>query len=112
MPNEAMQLDRVFRALGDPTRRVVLGRLSRGPAPVSELALPFDMALPSFTQHLAVLEGCGLVRSRKSGRVRTVQLVPQPLQAAERWMVEQRALWERRLDQVDTYLKDLKEREE
>lgn len=111
MPNEAIQLDCVFRALGDPTRRAVLARLSRGPAPVSELARPFDMALPSFTQHLAVLESCGLVRSRKTGRVRTVQLVPQPLQAAERWIVEQRALWERRLDQLDNFLKDLKERE-
>jgi DNA-binding transcriptional ArsR family regulator len=107
-----MQLDRVFRALGDPTRRAVLRRLSRGPAPVSELARPFDMALPSFTQHLAVLEGCGLIRSRKSGRVRTVQLVPQPLQAAEDWMAEQRALWERRLDQLGDFLKDLKERKE
>jgi DNA-binding transcriptional ArsR family regulator len=107
-----MQLDRVFRALGDPTRRAVLGRLSRGPAPVGELARAFDMALPSFIQHLAVLEGCGLVRSRKTGRVRTFQLVPQPLEAAEHWMVEQRAIWERRLDQLDTYLKDLKEREE
>ena len=112
MPNNAKRLDRVFRALGDPTRRAVLGRLSSGPAAVSELAQPFDMALPSFTQHLAVLEGCGLVRSRKTGRVRTLQLVPQPLQAAERWMVEQRALWEHRLDQLDAYLKDLKEREE
>jgi len=69
------------------------------------------MALPSFIQHLAVLEGCGLVRSRKSGRVRTFQLVPQPLEAAESWMAEQRALWERRLDQLDNFLKDLKERE-
>ena len=112
MPNNAKRLDRVFRALGDPTRRAVVGRLSSGPAAVSELAQPFDMALPSFTQHLAVLEGCGLVRSRKTGRVRTLQLVPQPLQAAERWMVEQRALWEHRLDQLDNYLKDLKEREE
>ena len=60
-----MQLDRVFRALGDPTRRAVLGRLSAGPAPVSELARPFNIALPSFTQHLDVLERCGLVRSRK-----------------------------------------------
>jgi len=75
------------------------------------LARPFDMALPSFIQHLAVLEGCGLVRSRKSGRVRTFQLVPQPLEAAESWMAEQRALWERRLDQLDNFLKDLKERE-
>jgi DNA-binding transcriptional ArsR family regulator len=112
MPNKAVQLDRVFRALGDPTRRAVLGRLSSGPAAVSELARPFDMALPSFTQHLAVLENCGLVRSRKAGRVRTVQLVPQPLQAAEGWMVEQRALWERRLDQLDDYLKELKESEQ
>jgi DNA-binding transcriptional ArsR family regulator len=112
MPNQATQLDGVFRALGDPTRRAVLRRLSSGPAAVSELARPFDMALPSFTQHLAVLENCGLVRSRKTGRVRTFQLMPQPLEAAERWMVEQRALWERRLDQLDDYLKDLKEREE
>jgi DNA-binding transcriptional ArsR family regulator len=112
MPNEATQLDCVFRALGDPTRRAVLGRLSRGPAPVSELARPFEMALPSFVQHLAVLEGCGLVRSRKTGRVRTFQLVPQPLEAAEHWMVEQRALWERRLDQLDDYLKNLKENDQ
>src|SRR5215813_2137020 len=112
MPNYAAQLDAVFRALGDPTRRAVLRRLSRGPAPVSELARPFEMALPSFTQHLAVLENCGLVRSRKTGRVRTFQLVPQPLEAAERWIIEQRAMWERRLDQLDNYLIDLKEREE
>src|SRR3984893_15086482 len=112
MPNQEMQLDGVFRALGDTTRGAVLRRLCRGRATVSELARPFDMALPSFTQHLAVLENCGLVRSRKTGRVRTFQLVPQPLEAAERWMVEQRALWERRLDQLDNCLKDLKEREE
>jgi DNA-binding transcriptional ArsR family regulator len=105
-----MQLDRVFRALGDPTRRAVLSRLSGGPAAVSELARPFKMALPSFTQHLDVLEDCGLVRSRKLGRVRTYRLVPQPLRAAERWMVEQRALWERRLDQLDSYLEELKEK--
>src|SRR5258707_11044028 len=103
MPNQAMQLDGVFRALGDPTRRAVLSRLSGGPAAVSELARPFDMALPSFTQHLDVLEDCGLVRSRKQGRVRTYRLAPQPLKAAERWMVAQRALWERRLDQLDGY---------
>ena len=82
MPNQIIQLDRVFNALADPTRRAVLERLSNGPAPVSELAQPFDMALPSFTQHLNVLEGCGLVRSEKTGRVRTYQLAPRPLQAA------------------------------
>ena len=109
VPNQA-QLDHVFRALADPTRRAVLERLGRGPAPVSELAEPFDMALPSFMQHLGVLEECGLVRSRKSGRVRTCQLVPQPLKRAERWMTGQRAVWERRLDQLDDYLTELKEK--
>jgi DNA-binding transcriptional ArsR family regulator len=108
MPNQQIQLDNVFRALGDPTRRAVLSRLSQGPASVSELARPFDIALPSFTQHLGVLERCGLVRSRKAGRVRTYRLEPRPLEAAERWMAEQRALWERRLDQLDNYLLELK----
>ena len=111
MPNQSAALDRVFHALGDPTRRAVVQRLSAGPAPVTELARPFDMALPSFTQHLAVLEACGLVRSRKTGRVRTYQLVPKPLQAAEHWMAAQRDLWERRLDQLDAYLLTLKEKD-
>ena len=108
MPKQPAQLDRVFQALADPTRRAVIQRLSGGTAPVSELAEPFDMALPSFLQHLKVLEGCGLVRSRKSGRVRTYRISPRPLKAAERWMAEQRALWERRLDQLDQYLEELK----
>jgi DNA-binding transcriptional ArsR family regulator len=110
MPNQQKQLDCVFRALGDPTRRAVLSRLSAGAASVSELARPFNLALPSFTQHLDVLERCRLVRSRKVGRVRTYRLVPQPLKAAEGWMAQQRALWERRLDQLDNYLLELKER--
>lgn len=76
---------------------------------MSVLARPFKMALPSFSQHLDVLEGCGLVRSRKTGRVRTYRLAPQPLKVAEYWMVTQRATWERRLDQLDDYLEDLKE---
>src|SRR5258708_8346142 len=109
MPNQ-MQLDGVFRALGDPTRRAVLSRLSAGADSVSELARPFDIALPYFTQHLDVLERCGLVRSRKVGRVRTYRLVPRPLKAAESWMAQQRALWERRLDQLDDYLLELKEK--
>ncbi|HVK76142.1 MAG TPA: metalloregulator ArsR/SmtB family transcription factor [Kofleriaceae bacterium] len=107
MTAPTIELDRVFRALADPTRRAVVERLSGGGAPVSELAAPFEMALPSFLQHLKVLEGCGLVRSRKSGRVRTYELSPAPLKAAEGWMSEQRALWERRLDQLDRYLEDL-----
>lgn len=109
MANKDVQLDRVFRALADPTRRAVLERLSGGPAAMSVLARPFKMALPSFSQHLDVLEGCGLVRSRKTGRVRTYRLAPQPLKVAEHWMVTQRATWERRLDQLDDYLEDLKE---
>ena len=108
MPNQT-RLDGVFRALADPTRRAVVQRLGRGPAPVSELAQPFAMALPSFMQHLQVLEDCGLVRSRKVGRVRTVRLVPEPLKKAERWMLAQRALWESHLDQLDAYLEELKE---
>jgi DNA-binding transcriptional ArsR family regulator len=75
---------------------------------VTQLAKPFDMALPSFVQHLKVLEGCGLVRSAKSGRVRTYQISPEPLKAAEGWMSAQRALWECRFDQLDRYLEDLK----
>ncbi len=110
MPNQIIELDRVFHALADPTRRAVLERLSDGPAPVSELAQPFDMALPSFTQHLNVLELCGLVRSEKSGRVRTYELAPEPLQEAEQWMVAQRNLWQTRLDQLDSYLKKMKRR--
>ena len=103
-------VDRVFRALADPTRRAVIERLSSGPAPVTDLAAPFDMALPSFMQHLDVLEECGLVKTRKVGRVRRCQLAPAPLKRAERWLTTQRALWERRLDQLDTYLMELKER--
>lgn len=103
-------IDSVFRALSDPTRRRVLERLSRSSASVSELAEPFDMALPSFVEHLRVLEGCGLVRSRKAGRVRTYHLAPRRLRLAEDWLVRQRALWERRLDQLDDYLIELKEK--
>lgn len=103
------QLDQVFKALADPTRRAVLERLSSGPAPVSELARPFDMALPSFSQHLRQLEQCGLVHSHKSGRVRTYELSPPTLEIAASWMTAQRSKWERRLDQLDDYLLDLKE---
>jgi len=109
MPNQELQLSRIFHALADPTRRAVLARLGSGPAAMSELSLPFKMALPSFSQHLGVLESCGLVRSRKAGRVRTYQLAPQRLKAAENWLTTERAKWERRLDQLDDYLEILKE---
>jgi len=112
MPNSSFQLDQVFQALADPTRRAVLERLSGGPAPTLELARPFRMALPSFTQHLGVLEKCGLVRSLKSGRVRTYELAPRTLKKAEGWLAQQRTLWETRLDQLDAYLTTMKETEE
>ena len=108
MPNQSAHLDRVFQALADPTRRAVVHRLGQGTAPVSELAAPFEMALPSFLQHLKVLETSGLIRSKKSGRVRTYQLIPRKLEVIESWMAEQRALWERRLDALDRHLADLK----
>jgi DNA-binding transcriptional ArsR family regulator len=101
-------VDGIFRALSDPTRRHVLERLSRRPASVSELAAPYRMALPSFLAHLKVLEGCGLVRSRKQGRVRTYQLDADRLKLAEDWLGRQRTLWMRRLDQLDAYLLTMK----
>jgi DNA-binding transcriptional ArsR family regulator len=103
------ELDRVFHALADPTRRAVVERLGRGPVTTSELARPFHMALPSFTQHLGVLERGGLVRSRKLGRVRTYRLVHEPLERAGGWMDAQHEVWTQRLDQLDSYLLDLKE---
>jgi DNA-binding transcriptional ArsR family regulator len=109
MPNQ--ELTRVFRALSDPTRLAVLERLTRGPAAVSELAQAFKMALPSFVQHLGMLEDCGLVRSEKQGRVRTYTLAPQRLKAAEDWLSAQRAHWERRLDSLDDFLNTLKEQQ-
>ncbi len=109
MTNYQHALDPVFKALADPTRRAVIAQLSRRPTAVSELAQPFDMAMPSFLQHIRLLEQCGLVRSVKQGRVRTCHLVPKTLKQAEDWMTEQRELWERRLNQLDAYALKLKE---
>ena len=102
-------LDEVFRALADPTRRAVVERLSRGPASTTDLARPFAMALPSFTQHMAVLERSGLVSSQKRGRVRTYRLTGTHLATAETWLGAQRSVWERRLDQLDEFLITTKE---
>jgi DNA-binding transcriptional ArsR family regulator len=112
MPNQSSQLNQVFQALADPTRRAVLERLSQGPVSTLELARPFDMALPSFTQHMAVLERFALVKSKKVGRVRTYELAPKRLQAAADWMTNRRKLWERRLDQLDAYLLTMKENDD
>jgi DNA-binding transcriptional ArsR family regulator len=105
-------IDAVFRALSDPTRRDVLARLSAHSASVSDLAARYDMALPSFVEHLKVLEHSGLVRSHKTGRVRTYELVPKQLKMAENWLSRQRTLWERRLDQLDDYLIKMKKETE
>ncbi|MFC5508838.1 MULTISPECIES: ArsR/SmtB family transcription factor [Hyphomicrobiales] len=105
-------LDDTFRALADPTRRAVVQALGRGPASVSELARPFEMALPSFLQHLRVLEESGLVTTAKSGRVRTCSLRREPLAAAETWLEAQRSLWTQRLDQLDAFVLTLKNDEE
>ena len=103
---ETEQLDRAFHALADTSRRAMVVRLARGPASVSELAEPLDMALPSVMQHLDVLQRSGLVRSEKVGRVRTCQLEPRPLQTLEQWIAEHRGAWERRLDLLADVLDD------
>lgn len=107
--HSAPAIHATFRALGDPVRRQVIERLSSGPASATELARPFTISLPSLTRHLGVLERSGLVRSTKAGRVRTYRLVPASLAPAEHWLSRQRALWERRLDQLDEHLKTMEE---
>jgi DNA-binding transcriptional ArsR family regulator len=104
MLNYSAPLDLKFHALADPTRRVMVERLSRGPASVSELARPLDMSLPAVVQHLHVLEASGLVRSEKVGRVRTCRIEPAALQMVEQWISDRRATWERRLDRLGDYL--------
>lgn len=104
MPKRSDRVDEVFKALADPTRRKVIERLVSGPATTSELAEPFDMALPSFTQHLSVLERADLVTSTKKGRTRTYKLSSTGLASAEGWLAGQRRLWEQRLDQLDDFL--------
>jgi DNA-binding transcriptional ArsR family regulator len=111
MTNQLAALDRVFHALGDPTRRAVLARLSQGSASVTDLAAPFPMALPSFVQHLRVLEKSGLIGSTKKGRVRTCHIKSQALSQAESWIATQRCLWEKRLDQFDTFVKTIASKE-
>ena len=98
------RLDLVFQALADPSRRMMVERLSRGPASVSDLAEPLDMSLPAVMQHLQVLETSGLVRSSKTGRVRTCRIEPKVLATAEGWFAKRRASWEQRFDQLEALL--------
>lgn len=108
---QAAAADQVFHALSNPTRRKVVERLSVGSATVSELAAPFDMQLPSFMQHLSVLERSRLVRSKKRGRVRTYEIAPEGFHVVEDWLTERRRRWEARLDRLDEYVKQLEAKE-
>ncbi len=101
-----IHIELVFKALSDTTRRKVVERLTLGPASVSELASQFEMAMPSFVAHLGVLEQAAIVRSTKSGRVRTYELDGDQLNAASTWLDQQRSLWEQRMDRHD--ITDLK----
>ena len=97
-------LDRIFHALADPSRMLIVERLSRGPASVSELAQPLPMSLSAVVQHLEVLQVSGLVSSEKVGRVRTCRIEPAALRPVERWIGARRSSWERRLDRLGEYL--------
>ena len=108
---QAAVTDDVFHALSNSTRRKILEQLSVGPATVSDLAAPFDMKLPSFVQHLSVLEESRLVKSKKEGRVRTYEIAPERFKVAEDWLTERRQMWESRLDRFDEYVKQLKKKE-
>jgi len=112
MLNQQTDLDRLFNALADPARRAMVERLSRGPAPVSELAKPLPMSLPSVMQHLGVLEAAGLVRSEKVGRVRTCAIEPGALSLAEQWINARRTQWEHQFDRLGAYLASLPEEKE
>jgi DNA-binding transcriptional ArsR family regulator len=106
MDQYSHQLDGMFQALADPTRRAVLARLGRGPASISELAKPFDMALPSFMKHIRLLEGSGWIATRKRGRVRSCAIEKKALAAVDGWLAKQRALWEARFDRLDAWVED------
>jgi DNA-binding transcriptional ArsR family regulator len=104
MDQHPQRLDGIFQALADPTRRAVLGQLGKGPASISELAKPFDMALPSFMKHIHFLEESGWIRTRKQGRVRTCAIEKKPFATVETWLSEQRALWEGRTDRLEQFV--------
>jgi DNA-binding transcriptional ArsR family regulator len=104
--NHLANLDRVFQALADPTRRAMVERLAHAPASVSALAEPLPMSLPAVVQHLGVLESAGVVSSEKVGRVRTCRLEPEMLRRAETWLSSQRSAWEQRLDRLGIELTD------
>lgn len=100
MEASQIDMDRVFHALGDGTRRAMLDRLSEGPASVSQLAAPLEITITAVAQHLAILEACGLVRTEKVGRVRTCMIAGEGFDALERWVRQHRTVWERRMDRL------------
>ncbi|SEN95425.1 DNA-binding transcriptional regulator, ArsR family [Paracoccus alcaliphilus] len=102
-------LSLLFHALSDPTRRAILSRLAQGPAPVSELAKPTGLRLPTVMRHLSVLEEAGLIATSKDGRVRSCTIVPEAMAPVRTWLDEQRAIWESRLDRLDDYVMKLME---
>lgn len=104
MPNHSAALDLAFHALSDPTRRAVLSQLAAGEVAVSTLAEPFDMALPSFAQHLKVLETCGLIVTEKRGRSRWCRLAPERFDEAADWMAAERQRWAARVNRLEAYL--------
>jgi DNA-binding transcriptional ArsR family regulator len=109
MPRQKVNIDRIFHALGDPTRRAIVERLSEGPISASRLATPLGITVAAVVQHLQLLEKSGLVRTTKTGRVRTCRIEPAGLSAAERWISERRSLWERRLDRLGDLLAEPEE---
>ncbi len=104
MPQQKPDIDRVFHALGDATRRAIMEKLSYGPISVSKLAEPLSITLAAVVQHLQVLEECGLVRTEKTGRVRTCRIEPAGLDAAAQWISDRRSRWDRRLDRFGDLL--------
>ena len=104
MLSQQGQVDRVFHALGDPTRRAMIEKLSKGPITVSRLAKPLDITLAAVVQHLQILEKSGLVRSEKVGRVRTCRIESKGFSVVERWIADRRSLWEARFDRLGTLL--------
>jgi len=106
MPSPKVSIEHVFHALGDPTRRAIVEKLSEGPLSVSRLATPFDITLTAVMQHLQVLEEGGLVRTEKIGRVRTCRIETAGLSVLEQWIRDRRSMWERRLDRLRDLLSE------
>lgn len=113
MLNHSVSLDRVFYALSDHSRRSIIEELSKKEASVSELAKPFKMSMAAVVQHIQILEESGLIRTQKSGRVRTCRIEPRSLEVIEGWLSQRRRFWERNLDRLGEFLeRDQNERKQ